>query len=74
MRGDSVKEALRTVNRIAAIRIPSKFVPEPHLVIAVDGVPLDELLDDALPGADVAGLVSSLLRWFPDDQDSGAVA
>lgn len=49
----------RVVNRIEAIRAPSKFVPEPHLAIAVDGVPLDAVL-----GAETEGLVSSLLGWF----------
>jgi hypothetical protein len=50
------------VNRIEAIRVPSKFIPESHLVIAVDGVPLDVALG-------VEGLVSSLLGWFHDDAD-----
>jgi hypothetical protein len=51
------------VNRIEAIRARSKFVPEPHLAIAVDGVPLDVALG-------VEGLVSSLLGWFHNDEDS----
>jgi hypothetical protein len=51
------------VNRIEAIRAPSKFVPEPHLAIAVDGVPLDVALG-------VEGLVSALLGWFHNDEDS----
>jgi hypothetical protein len=50
------------VNRIQAIRAPSKFVPEPHLAMAVDGVPLDMALG-------VEGLVSSLLGWFHNDED-----
>jgi hypothetical protein len=55
-------EGARIVNRIEAIRAPSKFVPEPHLVIAVDGVPLDVALG-------VEGLVSALLGWFHNDED-----
>jgi hypothetical protein len=50
------------VNRIEAIRISSKFISEPHLVIAVDGVPLDVALG-------VEGLVSSLLGWFHNEED-----
>jgi len=52
----------QSVNRIEAIRAPSKFVSEPHLIIAVAGVPLDVALG-------VEGLVSSLLGWFHDDAD-----
>src|SRR4051794_4272201 len=59
----------RNVNRIEAIRAKSRFVPEPHLVIAVDGVALDELLEAAIPGSHYGGLVSSLLGWFHDDED-----
>lgn len=50
------------MNRISAIRASSKYVPEPHLAIAVDGVTLDVALG-------VEGLVSSLLGWFHDDAD-----
>jgi hypothetical protein len=65
LRGES-----RAVNRIAAIRGPSRFVSDPHLLIAVDGVPLDELLDAARPGANLTGMVSSLLGWFHDEADA----
>jgi hypothetical protein len=58
------------VNRIAAIRAGSTFVPEPHLVIAVDDVPLDKLLGAARPELGLVGLVPSLLGWFHNDQDS----
>jgi hypothetical protein len=51
------------VNRIEAIRGPSKHVQEPHLAIAVDGVPLDVALG-------VEGLVSSLLGWFHHEPDA----
>ncbi|MDY3558545.1 hypothetical protein R5W23_005665 [Gemmata sp. JC673] len=51
------------MNRIEAIRAPSKFVPEPHLVVAVDGVPLDVALG-------VEGQVSSLLGWFHHEPDA----
>lgn len=60
---------IRGVNRIEAIRTPSRYLPEPHLAIAVDGVPLDELLDAARPDLQLAGLVSSLLGWFHDEAD-----
>jgi hypothetical protein len=58
------------VNRIEAARAKSKFVQEPHLTITVDGVPLDELLETAVPDANVAGLVSSLLGWFDKQEDN----
>lgn len=58
------------MNRIEAVLAKSKFVDEPHLVIMVDGVPLDELIDAALPGANLAGSVSSLLGWFRNDEDN----
>lgn len=50
------------MNRIEAIRAPSKHVPEPHLGMVIDGVPLDVALG-------VEGLVSALLGWFHDDTD-----
>ncbi|QEL13502.1 hypothetical protein PX52LOC_00359 [Limnoglobus roseus] len=58
------------MNQIQAIRAASKFVPEPHLIIAVDGIALDEVLDAAIPGSKLTGLVSSLLGWFHNDEDS----
>ena len=58
------------MNRIESIKAKSKFVPEEHLVLIVDGVPLDELLDAALPEFDLVGQVSSLLGWFHNDEDS----
>ncbi|MFN0196902.1 MAG: hypothetical protein ACKVT0_09150 [Planctomycetaceae bacterium] len=57
------------MNRIEAIQAKSKFVPEPHLIITVDGMPLDELLDTASPDSNLSGLVSSLLGWFHNDED-----
>ena len=51
------------MNRIEAIRAPSKFVTEPHLAIVVDGISLDVALG-------VEGLVSAFLGWFHDEEDS----
>lgn len=51
------------MNRIEVIRASSKHVPEPHLGIAGDGVPLDVALG-------VEGLVSSLLGWFHHEPDA----
>ncbi len=58
------------MNRIEAIRSCSEFVSEPHLIITVDGVPLDMVIDTAFPGSNLAGLVSSLLGWFHNDEDN----
>ena len=52
------------MNRIEARSAPSKFVSEPHLSMAIDGVPLDQAL-----GAEAEGLVSALLGWFHDPAD-----
>jgi hypothetical protein len=57
------------VNTIDVKRANSKFVAEPHLAITVDGIPLDALLDELLPDWQLAGLVSSLLGWFHNDED-----
>jgi hypothetical protein len=57
------------MNRIAALKAKSKFVPEEHLVLTVDGVPLDAILGEAFPQYDLVGLVSSLLGWFHRDED-----
>jgi hypothetical protein len=57
------------VNRIEAVRAPSRHIPDPHLAITVDGVPLDELLGAARPDLQLAGLVSSLLGWFDREED-----
>jgi|GEM_PF-1067395 len=58
----------RVLNRIEAIRAPSKHLPEPHLAVAVDGVSLDVAL-----GTTTEGLVSSLLGWFHNDADIAVV-
>ena len=55
------------MNRIKAIRMASKFVSEPHLVITLDAVPLDELLRSARSDLQLVGLVSSLLGGSTKD-------
>lgn len=51
------------VNRIEAINGQTKYMGE-HLVIAVDGVPLDQLLHTVFPNDDFEGLVPTLLGWM----------
>jgi hypothetical protein len=58
------------MNRIEAIRARTKYASEPHLVIVVDGMPLDEMVEAAMPESSIGGLVSSLLGWFHHDEDS----
>lgn len=58
------------MNRIEAIEAASLYVTTPHLVVAVDGVPLDALLHAACPGLGLLGLVPALLGWFHDEADT----
>jgi hypothetical protein len=57
------------MNRLQVIEAPSKYVEAPHLVLVVDGTPLDQLLDVAHPGYHLLGLVPALLDWLSDAEE-----
>jgi len=56
------------MNSIDAITLKSEYVPDPHLVIRIDGTPLDSLLASAFPERQLNGLVPTLLDWIDDDR------
>jgi hypothetical protein len=68
--GDTGTGKTRLLNRVEAVRIRSKYTSDIHPVIAIDGVPLDLILDTALPRSNLEGLVPSLLGWFHDAEDA----
>ncbi len=57
------------MNRIEAIEATTKYVPEPHKLLMVDGMPLDVLLDSARPDCYLLGLVPTLLDWLSDPRE-----
>lgn len=57
------------MNRLEVFEAPSKYIDEPHKVLAVDGSPLDEILDAARPGCNLLGLVPALLDWLSDPEE-----
>ena len=60
------------MNSIVAERQRSRYVPEPHLVLVIDGLPLDSRVAKAA-GDDVKGLVPTLLDWLEDDSEQRTV-
>ncbi len=62
-----------TVNRLQVFEQPSKYIAEPHELLAVDGTPLDVLLDAACPGRGLLGLVPALLDWLSDPAERALV-
>lgn len=57
------------MNRLEVFEAPSKYIEEPHKVLAVDGSPLDEILDAARPDCNLLGLVPALLDWLSDREE-----
>ena len=66
-------ELSRTMHAISAETAKSAFVDTPHLVIAVDGRPLDLVLDAHRPQGDLKGLVPTLLDWLEDEGERAVV-
>jgi len=56
------------MNSIKAITYKSKFANEPHLVLAIDGKPLDEFLVEKLGDDNFIGLVPSI-SWLQLDDE-----
>ena len=57
------------MNRIDVIEATIKYVPEPHKVLTLDGVPLDVLLDSVRPNHNLLGLVPTRLPLGFDHAD-----
>src|SRR5262249_53769428 len=61
-----VVRAGEVVNRLEVIDAASKYVSQPHKILALDGVPLDVLLDTARPQDNLLGLVPTLIDCLDD--------
>ncbi len=57
------------MNKIEAIYERSEYVLEPHLVIKVDGISIDEILHKEYPDRLFLGLVPTLLDWIEDPEE-----
>ena len=60
------------LNQIQAEMLPTEYCPEPHLVITIDGVPLDQLLADATNGS-FLGLIPAWLDDLTDPTERSIV-
>lgn len=61
------------MNRIKAIHYKSQFATTAHLVIAIDGQPLDELLHLLQPNHHLIGLVPAISWLFSQRERSAAI-
>ena len=62
------------MNHICVAHRSSKFIEEKHLVLLVDGDPLDVLLSREIPTIeDIEGLIPTLLDWLSDDKEQALV-
>lgn len=57
------------MNRLEVFEAPSRYIEEPHKVLAVDGTPLDERLDAACPDGHLLGLVPVRLDGLHDPKE-----
>lgn len=59
------------MNRIEVKLGNSKFVPDAHLLITIDGESLDTIVSNRFPGSNLEGLVPTTLNWLEstDEQD-----
>ncbi|MEZ4293366.1 MAG: hypothetical protein R3B70_00195 [Polyangiaceae bacterium] len=57
------------MNRLEVREARSKYVAEPHKVLAIDGTPIDELLDAAYPDGNILGLAPAMLDWLSDPDE-----
>jgi len=51
----------------------SRFVPDPHLLILVDGEPLDEILAGRFPDSNLEGLIPTTLNWLESTKEQAEV-
>ena len=61
------------VNRITAELRQTRYAPEPHLHLLIDGQPLDELLHQHYPEANYLGLLPTLLGWLTNPAERAVV-
>jgi hypothetical protein len=61
------------MNRIQARYEKSEYARKPHLIISVDGKPLDVLLHECYPDDYLLGLVPTLLDWLSDPAERAVV-
>ena len=60
-------------DRIRAELLRSKYCPEPHLVITIDGMPLDQLIADSTENPDLLGFVPAWLDDLTDPAERAVV-
>ena len=61
------------MNEIEATYEKSEYVDEPHLVLKVDGIALDEIIDKEYPDQMYKGLVPTLLDWLENPKERKVV-
>jgi hypothetical protein len=61
------------MQRIAATIAPSKYVSDAHMNFAIDGVTLDEMLDEWYPNRGFLGLIPTTLNWLLSDIEQSVV-
>jgi hypothetical protein len=61
------------MNSISAISCRSKYAGGEHLIIQVDGEPLDVVVAKLFPDLEIEGLVPTLLHWLSDEEERAIV-
>jgi hypothetical protein len=61
------------LNHLEAVRQTSRYIDEPHLVILLDGEPLDQWFARLAGSGDFSGLVTTLTDWLPDPAERAVV-
>ena len=64
---------LELMNQIETKLGHSKFVPESHLLIKIDGESLDAILSDRFPDSNLEGLVPTTLNWLQSAEEQDEV-
>lgn len=61
------------MNRISTVIASSEFVREPHMNFAIDGVVLDQFLEDWYPDRGFLGLIPTTLNWLMLEAEQAVV-
>lgn len=61
------------MNEINAKLGRSKFVPDRHLLLTIDDVPLDEILAHRFPELNLEGLIPTTLNWLDAVEEQNEV-